>query len=111
MLKGTKAVDRQLLLKKRNTEVLIRLLIAAWDRSCTLIKEGDESINFRKVIIESLFELEWSIAGIPLDIDQLFQTQRVEDSSHIKAILPTVDWPSDKGVIHSLLGDLGQIRL
>ena len=32
----------------------------------------DESPKFRKVKIESLFELEWSIAGTPLDVDKSF---------------------------------------
>ena len=85
----------------------MRLLIAACDRSCTPVKEGDKSPNFRKVKIESLFELEWSIAGILLVIDKLFNIQRVGDSPLIKTVLPAVDWSSDKGVNYSLLGDLG----
>ena len=63
--------------------------------------------NFRKVKIESLVGLEWSTAGIPLVIDKLFCIQKIRDSPLIKAILPAVDWSSNKGVIHSLLGDLG----
>ena len=64
-------------------------------------------LNFRKVKIESLFELEWSIVGIPLDIEISFYIQRVGDSPLVKAVPPAVDCLSDKGVIHSLLGDLG----
>ena len=57
--------------------------------------------------IEPLFELEWSIAAILLDIDKSFYIQRVGDSPFIKAVPPAVDGSSDKGVIHLLLGNLG----
>ena len=51
--------------------------MATWVRSCTPVKEGDKSPNFRKVKIESLVEFEWSIVGIPLVIDKLFCIQKV----------------------------------
>ena len=63
--------------------------------------------NFRKVKIESLVELEWSIVHIPLALDKMFYIQEVGDSPLIKAVAPAVDCSSDMGVIHSLLGDLG----
>ena len=81
--------------------------MATWVRSCTPVKEGDKSPNFRKVKIESLVEFEWPIVGIPLVIDKLFCIQKVGDSPLIKAVMPAVDWSSNKRVIHSLLGDLG----
>ena len=85
----------------------MKLLIATQDRSCTPVKEGDESPDFRKVKIESLVELEWSIACILLAMDKLFYIQEVGDNPPIKAILHAMDWLSVKGVIYSLLGDLG----
>ena len=62
---------------------------------------------FRKVKIESLVDLEWSIAGTPLVVDKLFYIPKVRDSPLIKAVSPAMDWSSDKRVTHSLLGDLG----
>ena len=67
--------------------------------------------HFRKVKIESLVELEWSIVHITFAIDKLFYIQEVGDSPPIKAILHAVDWSNVKGVIHSLLGNLGEIKL